>query len=81
MAEEKAAKRKADEDFERFSSIADELGLKDDGEEKDRSNFIHSAMTRKGYKPRMAYDDPDPEEGEKEKKEKKNGDYFGQYRN
>lgn len=80
MADEKP-RRKADEDYARFSSIADELGLNDDDDEKQRSNFIHSAMTRKGYKPRMAYDDPDPEEGEKEKKEKKNGDFFGQYRN
>lgn len=47
----------AKEDHERFTSLAEELGIEDD----DRENFISSAMERKGYKKRTAWDDPDPD--------------------
>lgn len=58
----------AQEDHERFSGIADELGLEDD----DRESFITSAMKRLGYKPRMAWDEREDDGG----KGKDDGDFF-----
>lgn len=52
----------ATEDFERFSSLADELGIENDEKEPHKDKFIHEAMTRKGYKPRMTYDEPEPQQ-------------------
>lgn len=49
----------AEDDYKRFSEIAQELGLED----KDHDNFINSAMKRKGYKPVMSWTDPEPEDG------------------
>jgi hypothetical protein len=64
----------AEEDFNRFSQFAEELGLTDDDDEKSRTSFVESAMKRKGYKPVLSWGEPDPPENDKGKK---SGDFFG----
>lgn len=49
----------AEDDFERFSGLAEELGFEGD----DHSNWVNKAMERKGYKAVMNWADPEPEEG------------------
>lgn len=49
----------AEDDFGRFSELADELEL--DGEERD--NYIGMHMSKKGYKPVTSWADPDPDDG------------------
>lgn len=61
----------AEEDFARFSEIAEELGL----EEKEFDSFVSSSMKRKGYKPVLSWADPDPENGGQG-----GGDFFSQRR-
>ena len=63
----------AEEDYGKFSTIAEELGLEDD--EKD--DFIDSAMARKGYKPQRIWTDPEPESGNANGGE---GDFFSRKR-
>lgn len=75
----------AEEDHTKFTSLADELGLTDDDPKEGpvRTSFIESAMKRKGYKPSVKWDEPDPPEPKTGKKE--GGDFFsrggGQYEN
>lgn len=71
----------ADDDWKRFGELADELGLTDDGDDveegkrkKERTNFLNSAMARKGYKPKMSWDEPDPPKG---KEGEGKSDFFG----
>jgi len=61
----------AQEDYERFRALAEELELEDDAAEK----FVNDAMKRKGYKPSTAWSDPEPEEQGKDE-----GDFFGNRR-
>lgn len=57
----------AEDDYNKFSEFAKEIGL----EGEDFEGFVNSAMKRKGYKPRTAWDDPEPEDGGKG-----DGDFF-----
>jgi hypothetical protein len=52
----------AQEDYARFSELAEELGF----EEKEHENFVNKAMAKKGYKPVMNWTDPEPEGNEGE---------------
>lgn len=65
----------AQEDHQRFSDMADELGLEDD----DRDGFISSAMKRKGYKETRGWADPDPDPNNGGGND--GGDFFSQRRN
>lgn len=47
----------AEEDFQRFSELAEEIGL----DEKDRDEFIGFFMTRKGYRAIPTWTDGEPE--------------------
>lgn len=59
----------AQEDRTLLDDVAERLGLDDD----ERNDFVNSGMKRLGYKPRMDWDDPDPDEG---KDGKGGGDFF-----
>jgi len=63
----------AQDDRQMLDELAERLGLEDD----DREKFISSSMKRLGYKPRVDWDDPDPEgDGGKD-----DGDFFSRKRN
>lgn len=47
----------AQEDYQRFSELADELEMDDENKEK----WVNQAMKRKGYKPVTSWTDPEPE--------------------
>lgn len=56
----------AQDDFDLFSKVAEMLGLEDD----ESSNFLTSAMQRRGHKPRVQWDDGDGNDNES------GGDFF-----
>lgn len=53
------SRRSAQDRLQQLEDLADEMQLDD----RDRDNFINSSMKRLGYKPRMDWDDPEPEDG------------------
>jgi hypothetical protein len=61
----------AEEDYERFKALADELEMEDDAAQK----FIDSAMKRKGHKPVTSWADAEPKAPEGGE-----GDFFGNRR-
>lgn len=56
----------AQDDFLKFSEVAEMLGLKDD----EHENFITSAMKRRGHKPKLDWVDGDDND------EENSGDFF-----
>lgn len=56
-----------EDDLVRFQAMSEELNM----EEEEAANFVQASMKRKGYKPRLAWDEPDPEQGNGDK-----GDFF-----
>lgn len=60
-----------EDDHKRFSEFAAEIGLEGD----DAENFVNSSMKRKGYKPRMAWDEPEPQQEQQD-----DGDFFSNRR-
>ncbi len=46
---------KAEEDFQRFAGLAEELGL----DEQEAEGFIASSMKRLGHRPKLSWEDAD----------------------
>jgi hypothetical protein len=54
-----------DDDLAAVTAMADRMQL----EGNDREKYVRDHMQRFGYKPRMDWDEPDPEEGQEEERE------------